>query len=338
MPHEAPTGDDPAVHYRDARVCVTGGAGFIGGWLAESLLDAGAHVCIVDDLSTGSADLAAALVDEHPERCRFVHASILDPRSLDDAMERTQIVFHLAALSSVAGSMREPERSIDVNVRGAVETAQAARAANARRLVFVSSSAIYGESPPTPTREDHPAAPVSPYGAGKLAAETIFAAWSRAFSLSTVSLRLFNVYGPRQPADADSDESAVVSAFAARLASGRPPLIFGDGEQTRDFIHVSDVVRAILLAGAHTRPFMGEVFNIGSGSRTSIASLARLIADASGRRIEPEHAAPRSGDARHSQADITLARDVLGFSPTVDLASGLRSLWANVPVARSAAG
>ena len=329
MPTDARPGEHPASEYRDARVCVTGGAGFIGGWLSETLLSAGASVCIVDDLSTGSDQLPASLIDRFGERCRFVHASILDPRSLDDAMERAQIVFHLAAMSSVAASMREPERCIDVNVRGTVETAQAARAAGARRVVFASSSAVYGNSPATPTPETHATEPVSPYGGSKLAAETLLGVWSRAFGLSAVSLRMFNVYGPRQPAEAESDESAVVSSFAARILSGRPPVIFGDGAQSRDFIHVHDAVRAMLLAGVSPREFRGEACNIACGSATSIARLAQIMIQASGLRLEPEHAPARAGDILASHADISRARHTLGFSPAVSLDAGLRGLLAD---------
>ncbi len=326
MDPEAPAGDSASQIYAGSRVCITGGAGFIGGWLAETLLDAGASVCVLDDLSSGNPDFIAALVDSHPERCRFVHASVLDPRSLDDAMERAQVVFHLAAIASVSASMRDPERCLDVNVRGTVETAQAARAAGARRIVFASSSAVYGDAPPVPTREDHPCEPVSPYGGSKLAAEILLGVWARAFGLSSVSLRMFNVYGPRQPSESEGDESAVVSAFAARIAAGRPPVIFGDGAQTRDFIHVRDAARAMRLAGSAEAPFRGDSFNIASGEAVTITGLARLMADAAGARVDPEHGGPRAGDIRASHADISRARAALGFAPTVGLLEGLRDL------------
>ncbi len=311
------------------RAIITGGAGFIGGHLAETLLTLGFNVCIVDDLSTGDGDRAASLVENHAPRARFVHASVLDARSLDDAMERAAIVFHLAAVASVGESMEHPERAIDVNVRGTVEVCQAARAAGAKRVILASSCAVYGDAGGQHVPEDAPLAPISPYAASKAAGELILGAWARSLGIDGVSLRLFNVYGPRQ--SGDSEESAVIAAFASRLAAGRPPVIYGDGTQTRDFIYVDDVVRAMLLAAAAPEPFSGEAINIGAGAPTEIRTLASEMARAWGRgALAPEHGPARPGDILHSGADTTHAEKRLAFRAATSLQQGLRSLaaWA----------
>jgi len=311
------------------RAVITGGAGFIGGHLAEGLLSLGMNVCIVDDLSSGDGDRAATIVESHAPRARFVHASVLDARSLDDAMERAGIVFHLAAVASVGESMERPERTIDVNVRGTVEVCQAARAAGAKRVVLASSCAVYGDAGGERVREDAALAPISPYAASKAAGELIVGAWARSLGIDGVSLRLFNVYGPRQ--SGESEESAVVAAFASRLAAGRPPVIYGDGAQTRDFVYVGDVVRAMLLAAGAPEPFAGEAINIGSGRSTEIRALAEEMARAWGREgLAPEHGAARPGDIVRSGADPEQGARRLGFRATTPLGEGLRALaaWA----------
>lgn len=311
------------------RAVVTGGAGFIGGHLCEALLQLGLNVCLVDDLSTGDPGFAASIVESCAPRARFVHASVLDARSLDDAMERAGVVFHLAAVASVGESMERPERAIDVNVRGTVEVCQAARAAGARRVVLASSCAVYGDAGGDRVPENAPPMPISPYAASKAAGELILSAWSRSLGIDGVSLRLFNVYGPRQTGD--SEESAVVAAFAARLAAGRPPVIYGDGAQTRDFVYVGDVVRAMLLAAAAPEPFVGEAINIGAGLPIPIRDLAVEMAHAWGRDdLHAEHGPARAGDIIHSGADITRARQRLGFHAVTPMREGLRAMaaWA----------
>ncbi len=313
------------------RVCVTGGAGFIGGHLCEALVSFGAHVCIVDDLSALDAstrdddapDVISTLLESAPEQVRFVHASVLDPHALDDAMERARYVFHLAAVSSVTESVRDPARTFEVNARGTVEVCSSAQVAGAKRIVYAASSSAYGDAGDGPIGESSPPSPLSPYAASKLAGEHIITAWDRTFGLSGVSLRLFNVYGPRQRVGA-GDEGAVVSSFIHRLRSGEPPEIYGDGRQTRDFVHVDDVVEAMLLSASMKAEPAGRVFNVGTGRATTILDLAALAAEALERKdLRPKLLPERPGDIRHSRADTTLAREALGFEGRTSLVDGL---------------
>lgn len=310
--------------YGGRRVCVAGGAGFIGLHLVGSLLDLGATVCVIDDLSASELDGVAALVDRAPERVPFVHGSVLDPLALQEAVEGAEVVFHLAAIASVAASLEDPERSFDVNATGTVRVAEAARLAGARRLVYAASSSAYGDGP-SPNREDVAARPLSPYAAGKLAGEHVVSAWSHAGGVSGVSLRLFNVFGPGQPAG--GAYAAVIPAFIKRLCAGEPPVIFGDGSQSRDFVFVEDVVRAFLLAGASNRDFRGEVVNVGSGRETTVLELAQTLARIVDRRdLTPQHQSARPGDVPRSVADVSRARELLRFDPTVTLEDGLTAL------------
>lgn len=308
--------------YEGRSVCVTGGAGFIGGHLVDALLSLGASICVIDDLSNATLKHLGELIELEPERVRFLHASILDDEALADAVAGAQVVFHLAAVGSVPRSIKEPQRTWGVNATGTVRVCEAARAARAARLVFAASSSAYGDNPQLPRVESQLAQPLSPYAASKLAGEEVLAAWARAFGLSTVSLRFFNVFGPRQPAD--SQYAAVVSAFTRKILAGEPPVIFGDGNQTRDFTFVSNAVLALLLAGAAESPLAGEVVNVGTGRRVTIAELARLLAD----RCAAPHLAPRfeparPGDVRHSLADISRARELLGYQVIASLEDGL---------------
>lgn len=303
-------------------VCVTGGAGFIGGHLIDALLSLDCTIRVIDDLSNSTADHLAELIEMDPERVQFIRGSILDDLALADAMKGASIVFHLAAMSSVPRSISEPERSYAVNVIGTLRVAEAARKARASRIVYSASSSAYGESPRLPKVETDVPAPVSPYGGSKLAAEHIMLAWARSYGISTVSLRYFNIFGPRQPAD--SPYSAVIAVFARKLLAGERPIIFGDGTQSRDFTFVANAVLANLLAATSEKPLSGEVVNIGSGTRTDLNTLSRTLADACGtRHLQPRYEPARIGDVLHSQADITLARSLLGYIPVVSLDDGL---------------
>lgn len=316
-------GDRHDVPYEGRRVCVTGGAGFIGGHLAEALFELGAHVTIIDDLSSSDSLVAAALVDKDPARVRLIVGSILDPEALSQAVEDAQVVFHLAAVASVTASLEDPERSYLVNATGTLRVAEAARLAGAKRLVYSASSSAYGDLEP-PGREDLAVRPLTPYAAGKASGEHIVTAWSRSGGLPGVGLRLFNVYGPRQPAD--GPYAAVIPALAKRLCAGEPAVIYGDGSQTRDFVHVTDAVRAFLLAGATARDPRGAIVNIGSGRAVTVLEVERLVARAFDRQsLKPRFEPARPGDVAYSLADTSKARELLGFTAGVTLEEGLGS-------------
>lgn len=315
--------------YAGRRVCVTGGAGFIGGHLADALVSLGASVRIIDDLSTSTIDHVARVVDRAPDRTRFVYASILDPGALRDAMEGCEVVFHLAAMGSVPRSMEEPERCMEVNVTGTVRVAEEARAQGTARLVFAGSSSVYGVGDPAhpqvPRRETDLPDPLSPYAASKLSGEHVVRAWARSMGVDGVTLRYFNVFGLRQPAD--SAYAAVIPTFLRALREGGRGTIYGDGSFSRDFTPVENVVLANLLAGDSERRLAGRAVNIGCGARMTIRELHATLAELTGRpEAEPEFSEVRSGDVPHSLADISAARDLLGYEPLLSAREGLRRL------------
>lgn len=303
-------------------MCVTGGAGFIGGHLVDALLSLGANISIIDDLSNSTAEHLGELIDIEPDRVRFVHGSILDDAALDDAFERAETVFHLAAVSSVPRSIADPERTYAVNAVGTMRVAEAARRAGTKRIIYSASSSAYGASERLPKHESDVPEPVSPYAASKLAGEGVMQAWAHAYNLSSVSLRYFNVFGPRQPAD--SPYSGVIAVFARKLLAGESPVIFGDGLQSRDFTYVANAVLANLLAAASDRTFAGEPVNVGAGEKTDLVHLARLIAESCGvPQLKPIFQTARTGDVKHSLADLSRARDLLGYQPIIALGDGL---------------
>ncbi|MFG0292170.1 MAG: NAD-dependent epimerase/dehydratase family protein [Phycisphaerales bacterium JB050] len=309
--------------YRGRTVCVTGGAGFIGGHLAERLLDCGASVQIIDDLSNSDAGLVASLVERYPGRARFVYGSILDPTALAEAVENCSIVFHLAAMGSVPQSIEDPERCAAVNITGSVRVAQAAKAAGAERWVYSASASAYGGTDDeSPRRETESPVALSPYAASKLAGEQLAKAWSASMGLDGVSLRYFNIFGSRQAAD--SAYAAVVAAFYKALSANQAPTIYGDGTQTRDFTHVDNAVWANMLAGAHDKPLKGAIINIGCGQAVTLLELLDQIAASCDRdKPEPTFAPARTGDIHHSRADISLARTLIGYEPVTTLEEGL---------------
>lgn len=308
--------------YMDRTVCVTGGAGFIGGHLIDALLSLGSKIKVIDDLSGATADHVGSLVEMDPERVQFVHGSILDDEALSEAVAGSSIVFHLAAVSSVPRSLSDPDRSYTVNALGTMRVADAARRANIKRVVYSASSSAYGQGQTLPKFESHLPAPVSPYAASKLAGEHIMLAWAKSFGLSTVSLRYFNIFGPRQAAD--SPYAAVIAAFSKKLLAGEHPIIFGDGQQSRDFTFVSNAVVANLLAGASDRQLAGEVINIGAGRKITLVELARLLAERCGMpHLVPTYQPERPGDVRHSLADLDAARSLLGYEPVISLEEGI---------------
>lgn len=307
--------------FEGATALVTGGAGFIGGHLVEHLVGLGARVRVIDDLSNAEADRVSRLVEEHDGRVSFHYASILEAPAVNRAAEGCDYVFHLAAMGSVPQSIREPRRCVEVNVQGTQVVLDAARAGGARRFIYSASSSAYGESEELPKREEMAADPVSPYAASKLAGEYLVRAWSRTYGLDGVSLRYFNIFGPHQAAD--SAYAAVIAAFATRLLSGKRPVIYGDGEQSRDFTYVENAVLANLLAASSEEPFRGEVINIGSSRRTTINELVGMMASIIGAPPDSDHEPERAGDVRHSVASIDRARELLGYEVAVPLEDGL---------------
>lgn len=323
--------------FEGRQCCVTGGAGFIGGHLAETLVALGARVAVIDDLSNSNAAHVAGMIDRHPDRVRFVHASILERSALDEAADGCELVFHLAALGSVPRSVEDPTRTWLVNATGTMRVLESAHRSGARRLVYSASSSAYGDNPALPKKESMAPEPMSPYAAAKLAGESLCRAWSACYGLDTACLRYFNIFGPRQAAD--SAYAAVVPAFIKALNAGRRPVVFGDGGQTRDFTHVSNAVAANLLAASSPDDLGGGVVNIGAGVRTSVNDLAARIAALCERPdLTPEHQPPRVGEVRDSVADISAARRLIGYEPVTDLETGLAGTVAHHHAAGDAQG
>ena len=305
------------------RVCVTGGAGFIGGHLVDALVSMGAMVSVIDDLSNSSVAHLASLIDRAPDQVRFVQGSILDPGAMGSAVEGAQTLFHLAALGSVPKSIEEPTRTWTVNATGTMRVLQAAQQAGVERVVYSASSSAYGNNPALPKVETMAPEPESPYAAAKHAAESLCRSWSACYGLDTVSLRYFNIFGPRQAAD--SAYAAVIPAFVTRYLDGQAPTIFGDGEQTRDFTHVTNAVSANLLAAATNEQLAGGVFNVGAGVRTSVNQLASMIASELGiEDIEPAYAPERVGEVRDSYSSVEAGKAKIGYEPMTSLEVGLK--------------
>jgi UDP-glucose 4-epimerase len=295
---------------------VTGGAGFIGSHLVDALLAAGWRVRLLDDFSSGrEANLAH--LDGSAELLR---GDLRDRALLERALAGVEVVFHQGAVPSVPRSVAEPERTHSVNATGTLGVLEASRAAGVRRVVFASSSSAYGDTPELPKVETMPPCPLSPYALQKYAGERYCQLYHRLYGLETVALRYFNVYGPRQ--NPDSEYAAVIPRFATACLAGRAPVVFGDGEQTRDFTFVADAVAANLLAADAPRA-AGEVVNVAGGRRVSLNQLLAEIRDLTGAGVAPRHEPARAGDVRDSLADLGRARELLGYAPRVDLRTGL---------------
>jgi len=298
---------------------VTGGAGFIGSHLAERLLREGHRVRVLDNFSTGKREnLAFAAGDP---RLDLVAGDITDLATTTRATEGVEVVFHQAAMRSVPRSVDDPLGANATNVTGTLHVLMAAREAKVRRVVYASSSSIYGDRPELPKREDQPPAPISPYAVSKLAGEHYCAVWSRLYGMETVGLRYFNVFGPRQ--DPTSQYAAVIPRFILWALRGEPLEVHGDGLQSRDFTYVDNVVEANLLA-AQLPGVAGEVFNVGCGSRLTLLEIIQLLDGILGRRVKRVHTARRAGDVPHTQADIGKAKRFLGYAPLVEFEEGLR--------------
>ena len=297
---------------------VTGGAGFIGSHIAAALLASGARVRVIDDLSTGHLEN----LEEIGGEVDFIHSSLLDGEALRRALEDVEIVFHEAAIPSVPRSVENPAATHEACVTATFRLLEAARAQRVRRVVYAASSSAYGDQPVLPKQEDMRPDPLSPYAAAKLVGEYYCQIWARTYGLETVCLRYFNVFGPRQ--DPGSPYSGVISRFIDALMSGNPPVIYGDGEQSRDFTYVANAVDANLRA-AETVAGVGQVINIANGSRTTLVDLLEVLQRLTGHaEVATEFRPQRVGDVRHSLADITRARELLGHEPKIGLEEGLR--------------
>ena len=302
-----------------SRVLVTGGAGFIGSHIVDALIGRDLEVGVLDDFATG--EMSNLPIDS--PRLRIHRGDIRDEAFVKQAVKGYDAIVHEAALVSVTRSIEDPERTNSVNVGGTLNLLSAANDAKIERFIFASSSSVYGESQTLPKIETMNTSPISPYAVSKLAAENYCRVFASVYGLSTVSLRYFNVYGPRQKY---GPYSGVIPTFVNRVIHDEAPIVFGDGEQTRDFTYVQDAVSANLLS-LERDPSPGEVFNVEGGAQVSLNLLAASIEKIMGKpSLGTEHAPPREGDIRHSFADISKARAVLGYSPRYSLEDGLREV------------
>jgi nucleoside-diphosphate-sugar epimerase len=300
---------------------ITGGAGFIGSSLAESLLASGERVRIVDDFSSGRREN----IDGLPGRVELFEGSIVDAALVARAAHGVDTIFHEAAIPSVSRSIDAPQATMLAGVQGTTVVLDVARHARVRRVVFAASSSVYGDTPVLPKVETMAPHPLSPYAASKLAGEHLMRIFSEIYGIETVCLRYFNVFGPRQ--DPKSEYAAVIPKFLTAAIRRERPSVFGDGEQTRDFCYIDNVVRANLLAASTGRKLRGEVLNIACGERISLNALLRHIGELAGTRLEADHRPPRAGDVRDSLASIDAARETIGYEPLVDVRVGLQKTF-----------
>jgi UDP-N-acetylglucosamine/UDP-N-acetyl-alpha-D-glucosaminouronate 4-epimerase len=299
------------------RFVVTGGAGFIGSNTVDELVRRGHGVVVLDDLSSGKEENLA----EVRNKITLIKGSITDIEVVRKAMHEAEYVLHLAARTSVPKSVKDPIESNKVNIDGTLNVLVAARDAKVKRVVFAASSSAYGETPILPKVESMVPQPISPYGVTKFVGELYAQTFGRCYGLDNVSLRYFNIFGPRQ--DPSSPYSGVLAKFCTAFLEDTPPVVFGDGEQTRDFTYVENAVQANLLA-CEAPNASGKVFNVGVGGRFSLNETIALLNKVSGRNLQPKYEAPRDGDIRDSQADISQAREYLGYEPQVAFEEGLR--------------
>jgi nucleoside-diphosphate-sugar epimerase len=305
--------------FEKKRVLVTGAGGFIGSHLCEALVELGANVVALDDLSGGTWDNLKGFGDD----IQAITGSIMDRAVVERSVDGCDFVFHEAALGSVPRSVAQPAIYWQVNVQGTINILEAAREAQVKRVLFAGSSSAYGDPPGEGMKvETMPPLPRSPYAATKLAGEHALRAWYHSYGLDTCVLRYFNVFGPRQ--NANSAYAAVIAAFAKALLSGKPGTIYGDGSQSRDFTFVANVVHGNLLAARHPDALCGEVFNVATGGNISVNELYSKIADLLGNDLSrPIYQPSRSGDVIRSQADVSKAIQILGYEPLVNFSNGL---------------
>jgi nucleoside-diphosphate-sugar epimerase len=302
------------------RYLVTGGAGFIGSNTVDELVRRGHSVVVLDDLSAGKEENLA----EFRNKITFMKGTITDLEVVRRAVQEADYVLHLAARTSVPRSVKDPLETNRINIEGTLNVLVAARDAKVKRVVFSASSSAYGETPTLPKVETMQPAPISPYGVTKYAGELYAQVFGRCYGLENVSLRYFNVFGPRQ--DPGSPYSGVLSKFITCCLDDVPPGIFGDGEQSRDFTYIENVVQANLLA-CEAPNASGKVLNVGTGRRATLNETLRLLGEIAGKRIEAKYEPPREGDIRDSLADITQSREILGYDPQVAFEEGLRRTY-----------
>jgi UDP-glucose 4-epimerase len=300
---------------------VTGGAGFIGSHLTERLVsEGGAGVCVrvVDNLRTGKRENLKSVLG----RIEFVEGDLLEAEVRERAVRDVEVVFHLADLPSVPNSVRRPVESHYQGVHTTLLLLDACRRRRMRRVIFASSSSVYGDDPELPKREEMLPQPLSPYAASKLASEAYLSAFAHCYDMETISLRYFNIFGPRQ--DPNSPYSGVIALYCLAFLSGRPFTLCGDGRQSRDFTYVANVAEANWLAARARGPFRGEAFNVACGRRQTLNRMIRALNQLTGQNRAPRRAPPRPGDVRHSQADLTRIAERLGYRPVVDFRRGLQ--------------
>jgi UDP-glucose 4-epimerase len=296
---------------------ITGGAGFIGSNIAEYLVGQGRSVRIFDNFSSGKR----ANVQSFADQAEIIEGDLRDPKSIQQGVKDVHYVLHLGAIPSVPRSVENPQATNEANITGTVNLLVAARDAGVKRVVFTSSSSVYGDTPTLPKREDMPPSPLSPYAIQKITGEYYASVFWRLYGLETVSLRYFNVFGPRQ--DPQSQYAAVIPRFITAILRNQSPVIFGDGSQTRDFSHVENVIQANVLACEAPKEALGQAFNIACGGRISLLDLVATVNKILGKNVKPQLDPARPGDILHSQADIAKAKKFLGWNPVVSFPEGI---------------
>src|ERR1700726_2404840 len=302
------------------RFVVTGGAGFIGSNTVDELAPRGPSLVVLDDLSSGKEENLA----EARNKITFIKGSIIDIEAVRKAMHEAEYVLHLAARTSVPRSVKDPIETNRINIDGTLNVLVAARDAKVRRVVFAASSSAYGETPTLPKVETMPAQPISPYGVTKYVGEMYAQVFGRVYGLENACIRYFNVFGPRQ--DPTSQYSGVLSRFMLAVIEGQAPVIYGDGEQSRDFTYVENIVDETLRA-CEAPGASGQVFNGGTGARITLNEVIKLLEGITGKKIQAKYEPVRTGDILHSKAGVSLARKVLGYEPRVPFEDGLRCTW-----------
>jgi UDP-glucose 4-epimerase len=310
--------------HKYSKILVTGGAGFIGSHLVDRLLSEDFEVTVIDNLDTGRLENVAHHQDK--ENFHFVKGDIRDFNLVKEVMKDKDVVFHEAALASVTLSVENPILTNDINVIGTLNLLKASSDLHVKRFIYASSAAVYGDTSSPQKREDMPPNPTSPYGVSKLAAENYVKLFHKLYGLETVSLRYFNVYGPRQRFDIQSAYGGAITIFTNRLLKNMPPIIYGDGEQTRDFVYIEDVVEANMQA-LSSKNAAGEVFNIGTGTKVSVNQIAEALKDIMNKKdLKNVYVDPRPTDIRHGYADINKAKKILGYNPKFSIKEGLTEL------------